>query len=536
MAVGGEIEAGEAGLAGSGGGVDVGDDESAEGEVAGGEEAAEGDASGETGGAEGSGEAQKGEAAAPELTEAQAELAAQKVERERIARRKAEKGGPIAAGGKLSGTAADLLAAVRAVESGEKPASAYAAPPSRSVPGPGRRPERGAPDGSAASAAGNATTAGEFGSGEGDRAAGTTGGTRAAGGTGADAGFGPAGSAGGAGSTGGAGGAGSAASAGGAGGAGSVGGTRGVGGAASPGISGNSLAPSSGGSGSPFAPSSEGAGSLFTPSPGTAGSPFAPSPGLTEGSLAPSPGAVGNPLSPSPTLVNAVRHVLISGSAPESLAAQVAVALGEGAAELLREDPWQLLRVSGVRPEQADGFARALLGAECGPADERRGRAVTLWLLEQAALAGHTALELSALTAALAQRGVPDTDGAVQDTVAEGEALIFQDALEEPGAAPAQDDDEERPVRVLVGLERYALAEESLADGLARIVNALPKDDSPAWETAASAAPRGAADLIRAVAANGLVLHTGGEASRAEPPVHRTSRSPSAVSWSSSTA
>ncbi|MBP5940629.1 DNA helicase RecD [Streptomyces sp. LBUM 1476] len=199
------------------------------------------------------------------------------------------------------------------------------------------------------------------------------------------------------------------------------------------------------------------------------------------------------------------------------MAAQVAVALGEGAAELLREDPWQLLRVSGVRPEQADGFARALLGAECGPADERRGRAVTLWLLEQAALAGHTALELSALTAALAQRGVPDADGAVQDTVAEGEALIFQDALEEPGAAPAQDDDEERPVRVLVGLERYALAEESLADGLARIVNALPKDDSPAWETAASAAPRGAADLIRAVAENGLVLHTGGEASRAEP-------------------
>ncbi|WP_422397577.1 helix-hairpin-helix domain-containing protein [Streptomyces acidiscabies] len=386
------------------------------------------------------------------------------------------------------------------MESGEKPASAYAAPPSRSVPGPGRRPERGVPDGSAASAAGNATTAGEFGSGEGDRAAGTTGVTRAAEGTGADAGFGPAGSAG---STGGAGGAGSAAS---AGGTGSAGGTRGAGGAVSPGIAGNSLAPSSGG-----------AGSLFTPSPGTAGSPFAPPPGLTEGSLAPSPGTVGTPLAPSPTLVDAVRRVLVSGSAPESLAAQVAVVLGEGAAELLREDPWQLLRVSGVRPEQADGFARALLGAECGPADERRGRAVTLWLLEQAALAGHTALELSALTAALAQRGVPDTDGAVQDTVAEGEALIFQDALEEPGAAPAQDDDEERPVRVLVGLERYALAEESLADGLARIVNALPKDDSPAWETAASAAPRGAADLIRAVAANGLVLHTGGEASRAEP-------------------
>ncbi|MHC5906082.1 hypothetical protein ACVNF4_19565, partial [Streptomyces sp. S6] len=151
----------------------------------------------------------------------------------------------------------------------------------------------------------------------------------------------------------------------------------------------------------------------------------------------------------------------------------------------------------------------------------RRGRAMTLWLLEQAALAGHTALELPTLTAALAQRGVPDADGAVQDTVAEGEALVFQDALEEPGAAPAQGEEdeegeEERPVRVLVGLERYALAEESLADGLARVVNALPASD-PGWESAVSAAPRGSAELIRAVASSGLVLHTGGEASRAEP-------------------
>ncbi|MFM9612410.1 helix-hairpin-helix domain-containing protein [Streptomyces niveiscabiei] len=298
---------------------------------------------------------------------------------------------------------------------------------------------------------------------------------------------------------------------------GSVGGTGGVGSAASPGIAGDSLAASSGGAGSPFAPSSGGAESSLAPFPGIAGNPLALSPGGAEGSLAPFPGLGGNPLAPSPALVDAVRRVLVGGSAPEALAAQVAVALGEGAAEVLREDPWQLLRVSGVRPEQADGFARALLGAECGPADERRGRAVTLWLLEQAAMAGHTALELSVLTGALAQRGVPDPDGAVQDTVAEGEALIFQDALEEPGAVPAQDDEEERPVRVLVGLERYALAEESLADGLARIVNALPKDDSPAWETAASAAPRSAADLIRAVATHGLVLHTGGEASRAEP-------------------
>ncbi|MFJ8200420.1 ATP-binding domain-containing protein [Streptomyces sp. NPDC096152] len=334
-----------------------------------------------------------GDAGGP--SEAEAELAAQRVERERIARRKAEKKGPVESGSKLSGKAADLLAAVRAVEGGEKSvAGVFAEPeptPRRAAPEPARRPR---------------------------------------------------------------------------------------------------------------------------PVPAeTAAVPAAPA-------------AV------SPEAVDVVRRVLAEGGAPEALAPQAAAVLGAGADDRLRADPWLLLRVTGVRPEQADGFARALLGAECGPGDERRGRAFTLWLLEQAALAGHTALEAPALTAALAQRGVPDPDAALQSTLAEGEALVFQDALEEPGtparqraAAPDEEDDaggeaeEDRPVRVLVGLERYALAEESLADGLARLVNSVPKEDGSAegWERAASAARGSAAELIRAVAGHGLVLHTGGEASRAEP-------------------
>ncbi|MET9991914.1 helix-hairpin-helix domain-containing protein [Streptomyces mutabilis] len=327
---------------------------------------------------------------AGQISEAEAELAAQQVERERIARRKAEKQGPIDAGGKLSGTAADLLAAVRAVESGEKPAATVFGDP---TPAPRR------------------------------------------------------------------------------------------------------------------------------PAPETA-----PPPRPVRAEQA------AGPAGPAPETVQAVRRVLAEGGAPEALAPQTAALLGEGAEEALRADPWQLLRVGGVRPEQADGFARALLGAACGPDDERRGRAVTVWLLEQAALAGHTALELPRLTDTLAQRGVPDPDAAVQSTLAEGEALAFQDAVEEPGARPgpasggaggtgAPDEDEERPVRVLIGLERFALAEESLADGLARLVNSAPKQDGSAadWERAADSAQGAAADLIRAVAGHGLVLHTGGEASLAEP-------------------
>ncbi|MFE2420047.1 helix-hairpin-helix domain-containing protein [Streptomyces hokutonensis] len=333
-------------------------------------------------GSEAAGEATTELAATPELSEAAAELLAQRLERERIERRKAEKAGPIAAGTKLSGTAADLLAAVRAVESGEKPvATAFATP--EPAPRPSATPE-----------------------------------------------------------------------------------------------------------------------AVRRPQP-----------------VAAEPGA------PAGETVATVRRVLAEGGAPETLAAQVAAALGEGADDRLREDPWQLLRVAGVRPEQADGFARALLGAECAPDDERRGRSVTGWLLEQAALAGHTALEASALTAALAKQGVPDPDAATQSAIAEGEVLVFQDALDEPAVPVQRTDDEaeaeegaERPVRVLIGLERYALAEESLADGLAKLINSVPKEDGSAaeWEQA-GAAKGSTGELIRAVAGHGLVLHTGGEASHEEP-------------------
>ncbi len=325
---------------------------------------------------------------APELSEAQAELAAQRELRERIEQRKAAKAAPIDAGAGLSGTAADLLAAVRAVESGEKAGSAFFTPPAAQ-----RAPRRPAPAAAA-------------------------------------------------------------------------------------------------------------------PQPRT-----------------PVPQAAPAPQAASPEALDAVRAVLVAGGAPESLARPAVGALGEQAAELLRTDPWQLLAVPGVRPEQADGFARALLGADCGPDDGRRTAALVGWVLERAALQGHTALDAEAVRAALAERAVSDPDAAVREAVEEGVALLFQEgqdeepeedeAAEEGGLAPDADTPRE-PVRILLGLDRYALAEESLADGLARLVNACEK--AADWAEAAAAAPSpSAAELIRTTAAAGLVAHSGGEAARAEP-------------------
>ena len=220
-----------------------------------------------------------------------------------------------------------------------------------------------------------------------------------------------------------------------------------------------------------------------------------------------------------------VREALAAGGAPESLADAVVAALGERAAQALREDPWQLLTVPGVRVEQADGFARAVLGPDCGPDDERRTRALVGHLLERAALEGHTALEPASVTAGLDRHGVPDPQQALNDAIADGSVLVFQDAAAPAAArsasAGADGDEEEQPVRVLIGLDRYALAEESLADGLARLVNTFEAPDDAtlaAWEKTAGSAPSpSAAELIRATASAGLVAHTGGEEARAEP-------------------
>ncbi|URM91933.1 DNA helicase RecD [Streptomyces sp. MRC013] len=308
-----------------------------------------------------------GAGSASEDSGAQAVLAAQRELRERIERRKAERGGPIASGAKLSGRAADLLAAVRAVESGEKPAVAF-----ESSPAPAAAPHRAAPP--------------------------------------------------------------------------------------------------------PAAPPRTG--------PPTPAGPRA-----------------------APETVRAVRSVLTEGGAPESLAVRVADVLGEEAGALLRADPWRLLAVPGVRPEQADGFARALLGAEDGPGDARRTDALVGWLLERAALRGHTAMEAAAVRAALAERSVPDPGEAVRRAVAEGAVLDFHDGGGGEGDEEADAEGAGEPP-VLLGLDRYALAEESLADGLSRLARSGP---DPRWTGAAPP------ELARAVAAQGLVVHTGGEAARAEP-------------------
>ncbi|BFV55925.1 helix-hairpin-helix domain-containing protein [Kitasatospora sp. CMC57] len=228
-------------------------------------------------------------------------------------------------------------------------------------------------------------------------------------------------------------------------------------------------------------------------------------------------------------------EVLAAGGAPAEFAAAAVALLGDGAAAALREDPWAVLALPGVRPDQADGFARGLLGGEAGPGDPRRAQALVPWVLEQAALRGHSAVEIGEVAAGLEKLGLPDAAAALQEVVVDGRVMAFQEEL--PGHRPSDDEEDEPPMRTLLALERLALAEESLADGLVRVMSTfVPGTDDEAeavesaeseeghppgpaaWEAAAVAAPSSSATaLVRAVAESAVVLHTGGEAARAEP-------------------
>ncbi|AUG76253.1 exodeoxyribonuclease V [Kitasatospora sp. MMS16-BH015] len=216
--------------------------------------------------------------------------------------------------------------------------------------------------------------------------------------------------------------------------------------------------------------------------------------------------------------LRAVAEVLKAGGAPVELAEAAVAGLGEAAAEELRADPWAVLGLPGVRPEHADGFARGLLGAEAGPGDPRRAGALACWVLEQAALRGHSALESGELVEKLAELNLPEAAEALQTVVADGRVMAFQEEL--PGFQPrseSAEDEDEVPTRTLLALERLALAEESLADGLVRLASTVVPAEG-AWAGAVEAAPSASAKaLIEAVAGHGLVTHTGGEEAKAEP-------------------
>jgi len=153
-------------------------------------------------------------------------------------------------------------------------------------------------------------------------------------------------------------------------------------------------------------------------------------------------------------------EVLVSCQVPARYAAPAVGYLGKSAAIRLREDPWLLLSLPQIRPDQADWFARRLLGDQAHPQDPRRGRALVVYLLTRAARDGHTAVPADVILRSAGRFRIDDPAAAVAAAVDDGSVLPFDGA--ERGTPVGES-------AVLLALARYALAEEAIAEGLARL-------------------------------------------------------------------
>jgi exodeoxyribonuclease V alpha subunit len=184
-----------------------------------------------------------------------------------------------------------------------------------------------------------------------------------------------------------------------------------------------------------------------------------------------------------------VAALLHAAGLPARIAAAAVDVLGPTAAAVLAEDPWQLLDTGGVQPRDADVFALRVLADRPEKSDPRRGRAFTAYVLARAARDGHTVRLAPTVTAALEGLGVPDPEAAIDAAVTDGVVAAYDVGETDDGNASER----------LIGLTRYAMAEDAVAEGLARLT--------------ATASPLAAADDVRAV--------TGGLDPAQEQAVHR---------------
>lgn len=152
--------------------------------------------------------------------------------------------------------------------------------------------------------------------------------------------------------------------------------------------------------------------------------------------------------------LSGVAELFAATEVPARLAPEALGRLGEAAAEILRDDPWRLLEIPGVRPEQADFFARRLLGAEAGPHDPRRVAALASHLLARAAGDGHTVTSAKSVLSALEALDPGDAVEALRSAIGAGRIAAVVDEASETE---------------LLGLAHLTAGEETVAEGLARL-------------------------------------------------------------------
>ncbi len=112
---------------------------------------------------------------------------------------------------------------------------------------------------------------------------------------------------------------------------------------------------------------------------------------------------------------------------PDRVAVAAREVFGERAASVIAADPWAVLALPAVRPEQADAYARSRLGPEAAPHDARRQARLLAWLVGRAARDGHTMLPARVAAAALAAYGITDEPASIGSTVEASGLTVWPD-------------------------------------------------------------------------------------------------------------
>src|SRR3954468_6903530 len=195
----------------------------------------------------------------------------------------------------------------------------------------------------------------------------------------------------------------------------------------------------------------------------------------------------------------AVAELLHEAGMPLRAAAGIVDALGSHAAQALAADPWRALDSGLVQPRESDAFALRTLRQRPGKDDRRRGRAFTVHILTRAARDGHTQASDATIAAALAGLDVPDPGGAIDAAVDDGAVTDISSY-----------DDSGNPQRLL-SLTRYAMAEASIGEGLARLLATAEPLATPEGATAVTGGLDPAQrEAVQEVAAHGVVVLHGG--------------------------
>ncbi|MGY1633680.1 AAA family ATPase [Geodermatophilus sp. SYSU D01186] len=203
--------------------------------------------------------------------------------------------------------------------------------------------------------------------------------------------------------------------------------------------------------------------------------------------------------------------LLVGAGLEARLAATAADALGTDAARRLRDDPWALLSLPGVTLTDADRLAIAVLpGAD--RQDTRRGRAIVAMTLRTATRDGHTVLPADLVVAALRAEQVADPAAAIVAAVESGDVLEHEPP--EPDVDEDADPDElpePDPALRTLSLARYGMAEEAVAENVARLAATAERIADPAAvRSVAKGLDEAQKKAVAQVLGAGVSLLTGG--------------------------